>query len=215
MMKASVAAPICAVLMAAAPAPALAQGAEGVALENDYVRVSRDAAPCAAAVAGRCEDRVVLAMGDIELAAAGASRKLRYGEIAIFQAGQSYQPPTGGRYFEIAIKPGHPPVKSPPEIIPPPKNLLVFEGRTFFIYEEKLAVGDTRSRHSHGQRVEIRLNQGPQLEQQIWRDGAVRQQHPPIVNWREPVIHEVRNVGDMALRNFILEFLPERRQGSR
>ena len=95
-------------------------------------------------------------------------------------------------------------MRSPAELIPPPKNLLVFEGREFFIYEEKLEVGDTRARHSHSQRVEIRLNQGPQLTQQIWRDGQVVQQHPPIVNWREPVIHEVKNVGDMALRNFIL-----------
>jgi hypothetical protein len=214
MMKFWFAAPVGALLVVAIPAPVFAQGSDQIALENDYVRVSRDAAPCAAAAAGRCEDRVILAMGDIELAAGGASRKMKYGEIAVFSAGQSYQAPTG-RYFEIAVKPGHPPIKSPPELIPPPKNLLVFEGRTFFIYEEKLAVGDTRPRHSHSQRVEIRLNQGPQLMQQIWRDGAVRQQHPPIVNWREPVIHEVKNVGDMALRNFILEFLPERREGSR
>jgi len=140
---------------------------------------------------------------------------MKYGDIAVFKAGQSYQPPAGGRYFEIAIKPAHPPIKSPSELIPPPKNLMVFEGRTFFIYEEKLEVGDTRTRHSHSQRVEIRLNQGPQLVQQIWRDGEVRQQHPPIVNWREPVIHEVKNVGDMALRNFILEFFPERGEGLR
>ncbi len=205
-----------AALVAAAPASAFAQTAAGsVALDNDYVRVSRDAAPCATAAAGECEDRVVLAMGDIELPTGDARRKLKYGEIAIFKAGESYQPPSGGRYFEVAIKPGHPPVKSPAELIPPPKNMMVFEGKKFFIYEEKLEVGDTRARHSHSQRVEIRLNQGPQLVQQIWRDGQVAQQYPAIVNWREPVIHEVKNVGDMALRNFILEFLPERREGSR
>ena len=214
MMRFHFAAPIGALIVVAS-VPAAAQRDAQIALENDYVRVSRDAAPCAVAVAGQCEDRVVLAMGDIELVTGGAGRKMKYGEIAVFTAGQSYQAPVVGRYFEIAIKPGHPSVKSPSELIPPPKNLLVFEGRTFFIYEEKLAVGDTRPRHSHSQRVEIRLNQGPQLEQQIWRDGAVRQQHPPIVNWREPVIHEVKNVGDMALRNFILEFLPERREGAR
>ena len=205
-----------AALVAAAPAAAWAQGAAGsVALENDYVRVSRDAAPCAAAVHSQCEDRVILAMGDIEIFAAGAPRQMKYGEVAVFKAGESYGAPSGGKYFEVAIKPNHPPVRSPAELIPPPKNLLVFEGREFFIYEEKLEVGDTRARHSHSQRVEIRLNQGPQLTQQIWRDGQVVQQHPPIVNWREPVIHEVKNVGDMALRNFILEFLPEPRQGSR
>ncbi len=203
-----------AALLAAGSGHARAQGAS-VALENDYVRVSRDAAPCATAVAGQCEDRVILAMGDIVLAAGAASRTMKYGEIAVFKAGELYQAPGGGAYFEVAIKPHHPPVRSPAELIPPPKNMLVFEGRKFFIYEEKLEVGDTRARHSHSQRVEIRLNQGPQLVQQIWRDGQVAQQFPPIVNWREPVIHEVKNVGDMALRNFILEFLPEPREGSR
>jgi hypothetical protein len=29
------------------------------------------------------------------------------------------------------------------------------------------------------------------------------------VNWREPVIHIVHNIGDMPLRNFILEFIPQ------
>jgi hypothetical protein len=217
MMRSDGPALLCAALVAIAPGSAWAQAAAGtVALDNDYVRVSRDAAPCATAVHSQCEDRVILAMGDIELWAAGALRQMKYGEVAVFKAGESYQPPlAGGRYFEVAIKPNHPPVRSPSELIPPPKNLLVFEGREFFIYEERLEVGDTRARHSHSQRVEIRLNQGPQLAQQIWRDGQVVQQHPPIVNWREPVIHEVKNVGDMALRNFILEFLPERREGSR
>jgi hypothetical protein len=214
MLRSCGAALLCAAL-AAAPDSAIAQAAGSVALENDYVRVSRDAAPCAAAAAGQCEDRVILAMGDIDLQAGNASRKMKYGEIAVFQAGESYQPPTGGKFFEVAIKPNHPPVRSPAELIPPPKNLMVFEGKKFFVYEEKLAIGDTRARHSHSQRVEIRLNQGPQLVQQIWRDGQVVQQYPPIVNWREPIIHEVMNVGDMALRNFILEFLPERREGSR
>ena len=112
----------------------------------------------------------------------------------------------------MAIKPGHPPVKAPPELISAPKNLLVFEGAKFFIYEERLDPGDTRARHSHSQRVEIRLNQGPMLQQQVWRDGQVSYMEPGIVNWREPVIHEVTNVGDLPLRNFILEFIPERRE---
>jgi tripartite-type tricarboxylate transporter receptor subunit TctC len=80
------------------------------------------------------------------------------------------------------------------------------------VYEERLDPGDTRARHSHSQRVEIRLNQGPMLQQQVWRDGQVSYMEPGIVNWREPVIHEVTNVGDLALRNFILEFIPERRE---
>ena len=33
---------------------------------------------------------------------------------------------------------------------------------------------------------------------------------PSIVNWREPIVHMVKNIGDMPLRNFILEFIPPR-----
>jgi quercetin dioxygenase-like cupin family protein len=192
---------------------ALAQGTANplVVLDNDYVRVTKDAAPCATAVAGRCEDRVLVAMGAIELKAGDAPRAMKRGDVAIFKAGESYQAPAGA-YYEVAIKPGHPPVKAPPELISAPKNLLVFEGAKFFIYEERLDPGDTRARHSHSQRVEIRLNQGPMLQQQVWRDGQVSYMEPGIVNWREPVIHEVTNVGDLPLRNFILEFIPERRE---
>jgi len=199
------------VTAALAASPALAQTAAKPALENDYVRVSKDAAPCATAAAGRCEDRVILAMGDVTLRSDGASRQMTYGQIAVFKAGDSYDAPAGGAYFEVAVKPGHPPVKSPPELIPPPKNMMVFEGAKFFIYEEKLAVGDTRPRHSHSQRVEIRLNNGPRLHQWVEQDGKVTESEPGIVNWREPIIHTVKNVGDMPLRNFILEFLPERK----
>ena len=191
--------------------PALAQTAGTVALENDYVRVTKDAAPCATAAPAQCEDRVILAMGDVTLKVGGAGRQMSYGQIAVFKAGESYEPPAGGAYFEVAVKPGHPPVKSPPELIPPPKNMIVFEGANFFIYEEKLAVGDTRPRHSHSQRVEIRLNNGPRLHQWVYQGDKVTESEPAIVNWREPIIHTVKNIGDMPLRNFILEFLPEKK----
>jgi hypothetical protein len=38
---------------------------------------------------------------------------------------------------------------------------------------------------------------------------AVRAGHRARVNWREPMIHIVHNVGDMPLRNFLLEFIPQ------
>jgi hypothetical protein len=187
--------------------PGLADGGPRIALDNEYVRVTRDVAPCAAAAAGTCEDRVVLAMGDVELKSGGSVRKLKRGEVAIFKAGESYEPPTG-HFFEVAIKPNHPPVKGPPETISPPKNLMVFEGARFFIYEEKLEPGDTRPRHSHAQRVEIRLNTGPILQQWIYRTDGASETEPSIVNWREPIVHMVKNIGDLPLRNFILEFIP-------
>src|SRR5262249_55823873 len=159
---------------------------------------------CAKAEPGRCEDRVILAMGDIEIVSGVRKLKLKRGKVAIFKAGDSYDSPRGGPYYEIAIKPDHPPVKSPPELIPPPKKLIVHQGAKFFIYEERLAVGDTRPRHSHSQRVEIRLSNGPMLHQWVWQGNHINESEPSRVNWREPIIHEVRNIGDAPLSNFIL-----------
>ena len=135
-----------------------------------------------------------------------AMQSLERGEFQVFGAGDFYQMPAGAAFFEVAIKPDHPLVTPPAEMIPPAKNLLLYDGPHFFIYEEKLAVGDTRPRHSHCQRVEIRLNNGPMLDQ--WFDPPRPPMQPTIVNWREPVIHTVRNVGDTPLRNLIIEFKP-------
>jgi hypothetical protein len=180
------------------PAPKL------IALENEYVQVSRDNAPFAAADTG---DRIIVAMAPLSFMAGDALQSLERGEFFVFGSGDSYQLPAGGAYFEVAIKPGHPPVKEPPEIIPPAKNTMLYEGERFFIYEESLNIGDIRPRHSHCQRVEIRLNNGPMLDQ--WFDPPRAPMQPGIVNWREPVVHTVRNVGDMPLRNLIIEFKPE------
>ena len=45
------------------------------ALENDYVLVSRNIAPCATATPDKCEDRVILAMGDLTLTAGARSAR--------------------------------------------------------------------------------------------------------------------------------------------
>lgn len=178
-------------------------------LDNDYVVVSRNIAPCATATPDKCDDRVILAMGDLTLTSGAKKRAMKRAEIAIFGAGQSYSIAVGSPFFEIAIKPKHPPIKAPAERIAAPANLALHQGKAFFIYEEILPVDGTRPRHSHAQRVEIRLNHGPMLRQQVWRDGKMVEIEPVIVNWREPVIHVVHNIGDMPLRNFILEFIPQ------
>jgi hypothetical protein len=150
---------------------------------------------------------VIVAMAPLSFMAGDALQNLDRGEFWVFGPGDSYQMPDGGSFFEVALKPDHPPVKVPPEIIPPAKNTMLYEGERFFVYEESLDPGDTRERHSHCQRVEIRLNNGPMLDQ--WFDPPRPPMFPGIVNWREPVIHTVRNVGDMKLRNLIVEFKPE------
>lgn len=186
-----------------------------VALENEYVRVTQDAAPCASATAPGCGDRVIVALGEIELRSGPSSRrvtrKMTRGDIAVFKPGESYEPPTGGAYFEVAIKANHPPVKSPREIIPPEKNAMRYEGEQFFIFEERLDPGDTRPRHSHSQRVVVQLNrtrlqQWPEGEQEIFRDIV-----PDRAGFNPPVIHTVKNVGDAPLRGIVIEFKAEQR----
>ena len=184
--------------------------AHPAALENEYVRVTRDAAPCASATAPGCADRVIVALGEVELRSGASRRKMTRGDIAVFRAGQSYEPPAGGAFFEVVIKANYPPVESPREVIPPEKNALRYDGERFFIFEEKLAAGDTRPRHSHSQRVVMQLNR-TRLQQ--WPEGG-----PPILvevapdraAFNPPVIHTVKNVGDAPLRGIVIEFKPTR-----
>jgi hypothetical protein len=178
-----------------------------IMLENEYVRVSKDVALCASATPAACEDRVILAMGDLTLTANGTPRAMKRGDVARFKAEESFEPPSGP-FYEVTVKPDRPPTKAPPELIAAPNNLTLFDSTDFFIYEERLPVGQTRPRHSHSQRIEIRINQGPQLQQRIWREGREVLTEPSVVNWREPIVHEVQNTGDQPLRNFILEFKP-------
>jgi hypothetical protein len=76
---------------------------------------------------------VILAMSDIKVASNGHDTQLKRGEIAVFKAGDSYELPGDGSYYEIAIKPNHPPVKPPPELIRPDKNASIYEGPEFFL----------------------------------------------------------------------------------
>jgi hypothetical protein len=182
---------------------ALALQAQDVALDNDYVRVTRNRAPCAAASVA-CRDRVIVALGDVELRAGTAVRKMVRGDIAVFGPGESYQTPTG-TYFEVALKPGHPPLPAPAEYIPPDKNVVRHESDRLFIFEERLAVGETRARHSHRPRVVIQLNR-TRLQQ--WPDGApevIRDIIPDQAGFNPPVVHTVKNVGELPLRGIVIE----------
>jgi len=186
--------------------------AQTVAFENEYVRVTRDAAPCASATVPGCGDRVIVALGEIELRFGNARRKMTRGDIAVFKPGESYEPPRGGGFFEVAIKANHPPVESPREIIPPDKNAMRYDGERFFIFEERLAVGDTRPRHSHSQRVVMQLNR-TRLQQ--WPEGAPEifvEIVPDRATFNPPVIHTVKNVGDTPLRGIVIEFKAERQK---
>jgi hypothetical protein len=182
---------------------ALLLQAQDIALDNEYVRVTRNAAPCATAGPG-CRDRVIVALGDVELRSETERRSMVRGDIAVFGPGTSYQAPTGP-YFEVAIKPGHPPLTMPSEYIPPAKNAVVHDSDRLFIFEERLAVGETRARHSHRPRVVIQLNR---TKLQQWPDGApevIRDIIPDLAGFNPPVVHTVKNVGELPLRGIVIE----------
>jgi hypothetical protein len=179
------------------------------AVDNDYVRITRDGAPCASAHAPGCADRVIVALGDIELQSGPTRRHLSRGEVAVFGPGESYVAPAGA-YLEVAIKPDHPASDSPGETLPPEKNAILHDADDFFVFEERLAPGDTRARHSHSQRVVIQLNRA-RLRQ--WPDGKPQlevETVPDRPGFSPPVIHVVQNIGEVALRGVIIEFKPGR-----
>ena len=172
-------------------------------LENEFVKVFKNDAPCATA-APSCGERIVVALGPLEL----GGKRMSRGDFKVFGRSERYTPPAVGDYFEVVLKTKRPKVKTPSVSIPPDKNSLLYDGATLFIYEEKLQPGDTRTRHSHNGRVGIMLNE-TRLQQ--WPDGQPEFFRDTISNdiqWFEPVVHVVKNVGTNPLRNFVIELKP-------
>jgi hypothetical protein len=193
-------------LLAAMPGEGGQTPATPIALENEYVRVTRGAAPCASGQTPECADRVIVGLGDVELRAGRSTRALTRGDVAVFRAGEAYELRAGGPYFEVTFKANHPPVKVAPESIPAEKNVMRFDDERFFIFEERLAPGETRARHSHNQRVVIQLNRTRLLQ---WPDGepeVVRDIVPDGAAFNPPVIHKVKNIGEAPLRGIVIEF---------
>jgi quercetin dioxygenase-like cupin family protein len=172
-------------------------------LENDFVRVFRNSAPCAAGAAS-CGDRVVVALGSMEV----SGQKMERGDVKVFKTGEKYAPPKSGEYFEVAIKPGHPKVTAPSAGTPPPPgNKVLYDGKEFTIFEEKMQPGEISSSHSHNQRVAIFLNR---TQVQQWTDGKseTRELVPDVVIFRPAVVHISKDVGTAPIRNLLIEFKP-------
>src|SRR6267378_4378907 len=153
-------------------------------LENDFVRVFRNSAPCAAGAAS-CGDRVLVALGSIEV----SGQKMERGDVKVFKPGERYSPPKGGEYLEVVIKPGHPKAIAPSAGSPPtPDNKILYDGKEFTIFEEKMQPGELSSRHSHNQRLAIFLNR---TQVQQWTDGKseTRELVPDLVTFRPAVVH--------------------------
>jgi len=184
-------------LLAAAPA-----------IDNGYVRVTRNEASCAVAGMQGCGSKVIVALESIEVEAGNALHRLARGGTVVLGPEDSYSIGKGREFFEVVIRPDHPPALAPAEIIAPEKNALRHDGDDFIVFEEKLEPGDTRARHSHSQRVVIQLNR-TSLRQ--WPDGAselLLEVVPEKPSFSPPVVHKVTNVGELPLFGIIIEFKP-------
>ena len=178
-------------------------------LENDYVLVTRDRAACPVAATPQCGTRVIVALAGFELDLGGMKRVLGRGDIAVVAADKSYTVPAGSSFFEVSVKPAHPAALAPVERIAPDKNALLHDNADFFVFAEKLEPGETRSRHSHSQRVVIQLNR---TTLQQWPDGGPElliETVPEHPTFSPPVVHKVVNAGTLPLYGIIVEFKPE------
>jgi hypothetical protein len=172
-------------------------------VENDFVRVFKSSAPCASAAAS-CGDRVLVALGAIEV----NGQKMERGEIKVFKSGERYTPPATGDFLEVAIKPGHPKVMPPaPGTPPPPGNKILYDGKDFTVFAEKMQPGEYAAPHSHNQRLAIFLND---TMVQQWTDGKeeTRELIPDAVTWRPAVVHASKDVGKLPISNLLIEFKP-------
>jgi hypothetical protein len=172
-------------------------------VENDFVRVLKNSAPCATAAAS-CGERVVVALGSVEV----NGQKMERGDIKGFEPGESYTVPKGGDFLEVVIKPTHPKLMPPSAGTPkPPGNKVLYDGKDITVFEEKLRPGEYSSTHSHNVRLAIFLNHTT-VSQWGERKVETRELVPDVVIWRPAVVHASKNVGTVPIHNILIEFKP-------
>ena len=142
-------------------------------LENDFVRVFRNSAPCAAGAAS-CGDRVLVALGSMEI----SGRKMERGDVNVFKTGEKYAPPKSGEYLEVVIKPGHPKVAALPAGTPPaPRPACVGSGISGLARSIPVKTVEPIE-PSHGAGVRLRANFSPGLPSRpgstSWRQRPAR-----------------------------------------
>jgi len=83
----------------------------------------------------------------------------------------------------------------------------LYDGNEFTIFEEKMQPGETSSRHSLNQRLAIFFKK-KQVQQ--WTDGKseTRDLIPDVVTFRTAVVHVSKGVGNIPIRNILIEFKP-------
>jgi hypothetical protein len=172
-------------------------------LDNEFVRVFKGSAPCAAAAAS-CGERVLVALGSVEV----NGQKMERGDVKVFKAGERYTPPASGNFLEVQIKSMHPKVMLPaPGTPPPPGNKILYDGKDFTVFAEKMQPGEYAAPHSHNVRLAIFLND---TMVQQWTDGKeeTRELVPDVVMWRPAVVHASKDVGKVPISNLLIEFKP-------
>jgi hypothetical protein len=186
--------------------PGVAAAPGALFAENEYARASKNTAPCASGREAGCDgDRVIVAMGDLSFGDGVGKHMMKRGEVSVFPRGEAYDAPSG-EFFEVVIKANHPPVESPKDLIPPAKNVVLHDGPDFFVFEEKLPVGEERGRHGHSQRVVIQLNKTTLLQKPDGEAEVTREIEPNRVTFNPAVMHTTRNVGELPLRGIVIEF---------
>lgn len=181
---------------------------DSIALENDYVRVMKNATVKTATDGALFGKRIIVALTPLKCKSTAGVKKLERGEILVFNPEDSYSIQKGD-YFEVAFKRIHPEPKGPEVWLEPQKNKMVYEDDLFRVFEERLAPGDTRELHSHSQRLVVRLNKVQLTDPRFKPNGAPGEgiQVPNTVKFAEPMVHVVKNLStDTPLFNIIIEF---------
>jgi len=179
--------------------------------DNEFVRVTRDAAPCAggAASSGPTDaacggDRILIALSAISV----SGGTLQRGDVKIFPKGERYAPPASGEYLEVAVKPNHPRSVLPPKPAPRSPNLhVLYENNDFIVFHESMQPGELGPEHSHYQRLTVTLAT-TKVEQ--WTDGkeVVRDLTADTVGFGPALTHTSKALGPGVLSNLSIEFKP-------
>ena len=146
----------------------------------------------------------MVALGPVEV----NGQRMQRGDIKVFKAGEHYSSPKTGNFLEVAIKPTHPKVMPPVAGSPPPPgNKVLYDGKDFTVFEEKMKPGEYAGLHSHNVRLAIFLND---TKVQQWTDGKdeTRELLPDVVTWRPAVVHASKDVGPVPISNILIEFKP-------
>jgi hypothetical protein len=196
--------------------------APGALPDNEFVRVTRDAAPCAGGGAsttnatlagsttsttltGSCSgDRIFIALSAVSV----NGESMQRGDVKVFSKGERYAPPASGEYLEVSVKPNHPRSVLPPRQNPRSPNLhVLYENSDFVVFHESMQPGELGPEHSHFQRLTVTLT-STKVEQ--WTDGkeAVRDLMADTVGFGPAVTHTSKALGPEVLSNLSIEFKP-------